>query len=301
MAALLSWASLRLPSRQIAPPPPFCLARKTFTSVFSSPAGRRTSRRIVRTHVGGSDSNGADERKQVDLSVLRFTLGIPGFDESYLPRWIGFAAAFLLLLNHFLSPNLVSPSQLRSEALGLLLASFSVSLPYLGKFLTGAHALNRSTLPEENRQIFAMSENLSETQKENFAWGSYILLRNTNSMSVLIFVQDLLCVRGYWNVPADFSKERLLQWFKIKIEDIGLLELKDTLYFPQSIDSEAWGALLPKGTSSFMVQPMLASSELTDDKVGGIQGFILLSSCIDYAFGEKDRAWIRAISNKFKY
>ncbi|CAN6481184.1 unnamed protein product [Victoria cruziana] len=295
MAALSPWASL-LPSRQIPLSPPFHLARKTFTSS----AGLRTTPRIVRTQVGGFDGNSdTDERKQVDLSVLRFTLGIPGFDESYLPRWIGFAAAFLLMLNHFLSPNSVTFSQLRSEALGLLLASFSISLPYLGKFLTGTQTLNRSTLPEENRQIFFMSENLSETQKEDFAWGSYILLRNTNSMSVLIFVQDLLCVRGYWNVPADFSKNLLLGWFKVKVEEIGLLELRDTLYFPQSIDSEAWVSLLPKGTSSFMVQPILASSDISDGKVGNSQGFILLASSIDYSFGEKDRAWIKAISNKF--
>lgn len=66
-----------------------------------------------------------------------------------------------------------------------------------------------------------------------------------------------------------------------------------------SADSEAWVSLLPKGTSSFMVQPILASSDISDGKVGNSQGFILLASSIDYSFGEKDRAWIKAISNKF--
>jgi len=31
--------------------------------------------------------------------------GIPGFDESYLPRWIGYAFGSLLLLNHFLGSD----------------------------------------------------------------------------------------------------------------------------------------------------------------------------------------------------
>lgn len=32
-------------------------------------------------------------------------LGIPGLDESFLPRWIGYGFGSLLLLNHFLGSN----------------------------------------------------------------------------------------------------------------------------------------------------------------------------------------------------
>lgn len=40
--------------------------------------------------------------------------GIPGLDESYLPRWIGYGFASLLLLNHFLGSDsaTVTPAQL---------------------------------------------------------------------------------------------------------------------------------------------------------------------------------------------
>ena len=68
-----------------------------------------------------------NQQQQLNLSVLRFTLGencsptlslssfllicafvdpgIPGFDESYLPRWIGYGFGSLILLNHFVGSD----------------------------------------------------------------------------------------------------------------------------------------------------------------------------------------------------
>uniref|UniRef100_A0A5B7BQQ3 Uncharacterized protein n=1 Tax=Davidia involucrata TaxID=16924 RepID=A0A5B7BQQ3_DAVIN len=51
------------------------------------------------------DSQRTSDQQQLNLSVLRFTLGIPGLDESYLPRWIGYAFGSLMLLNHFAGSN----------------------------------------------------------------------------------------------------------------------------------------------------------------------------------------------------
>jgi len=45
--------------------------------------------------------------------------GIPGLDESYLPRWIGYGFGSLLLLNHFLGSDsaTVTPAQLVRQIL----------------------------------------------------------------------------------------------------------------------------------------------------------------------------------------
>nr|KAJ0221844.1 hypothetical protein LSAT_V11C200098950 [Lactuca sativa] len=84
----------------------------------------------------GAD-NSKNQQQQLNLFVLRFTLGIHGLDESYLPRWIGYTFGTLLLLNHFLGSNstTVTPTQVRTELLGLSLAAFSVMFPYIGQFL----------------------------------------------------------------------------------------------------------------------------------------------------------------------
>jgi len=44
----------------------------------------------------------------------------------------------------------------------------------------------------------------------------------------------VICVRGYWNVPADLLKDEILNWFMGEITTFGLFDVKDILYFPQS-------------------------------------------------------------------
>ncbi|XP_062001238.1 protein COFACTOR ASSEMBLY OF COMPLEX C SUBUNIT B CCB2, chloroplastic [Rosa rugosa] len=235
---------------------------------------------------------------QLNLSVLRFTLGIPGLDESYLPRWIGYGFGSLLLLNHFAGSGSPTLAQLRTEALGLSLAGFSIALPYLGKFLKGATPMDQTSIPEGCEQIFMISETTSNTRKEDLAWATYILLRNTNSISVIISVRDELCVRGYWSIPDDVSKPNVLDWFEKQIKSIGLSNLKETLYLPQIEDSGLW-EMLPKGTRSLLVQPVLQVLNPNDSGNEQIQGFVLLASSMRYAYSDKDRAWAGALANKF--
>ncbi|WVZ57421.1 hypothetical protein U9M48_007808 [Paspalum notatum var. saurae] len=241
-------------------------------------------------------SNSDPPQQQLNLSVLRFTLGIPGLDESYLPRWIGLGFGALVVLNHLLSPS-PTPAQLRSEALGLCLAAFSATLPFLGRFLEGADAASRVPLPEGSSQVFVMSENLSAAQKEDMAWASYVLLRNTNTTSVVIAIGDVLCVRGYWNPPANTSKYAMIEWFKRQMQLAGLVDLRNVLYFPNSSDSQL-AKILPDGILSVLVQPVL-SSDPANSEIRN-EGVILLASNANYAYSEKDRIWISTVANKFQ-
>ncbi|KAJ6339229.1 hypothetical protein OIU77_007231 [Salix suchowensis] len=206
----------------------------------------------------------------------------------------------LLILNHFLGSNSdTTQAQLRTEVLGLSLAAFSAALPYLGRFLKGSAPVDQGTLPQDAEQIFAMSQNISDAQKEDLAWATYILLRNTNSIAVLISIQGELCVRGYWKTPDNMSKDEVLGWFKEQIENIGLSDVKETLYFPRTTESEIW-EMLPEGTRSLLVEPVLQATVQSAIKTENNEGFILLASSIGYAYSDKDRAWIRAIGNKFR-
>ncbi|KAF4371798.1 hypothetical protein F8388_023111 [Cannabis sativa] len=94
------------------------------------------------------------DNSQVNLSVLRFTFGIPGLDESYLPRWIGYGFGSLILLNHFAGSNSVTditPAQTR------------------------CNSMDQTTIPDGSEQIFLMSEDVSDTQKEDLAWATYVI------------------------------------------------------------------------------------------------------------------------------
>ncbi|GLT36000.1 hypothetical protein SLA2020_104060 [Shorea laevis] len=249
--------------------------------------------------VSARPDDSQERQQQLNLSVLRFTFGIPGLDESYLPRWIGYGFGSLLILNRLLGADSATSAQLRSEALGLSLAAFSIGLPYIGKYLKGASPVDQTSLPEGAEQIFVMSQNVSDALKEDLAWATYVLLRNTNTTAVLISIQGKLCIRGYWNIPDGVSKAECLDWFKGQIGKSGLIDLTDTLYFPQSADS-GLGDMLPKGTRSLLVQPVIQESDSGVDKVENKEGFVLLVSSVRYAYGDKDRAWIRAISKKFR-
>lgn len=52
----------------------------------------------------------------------------------------------------------------------------------------GAATMNQTTLPEGVNQIFVMSENISDVLKEDLAWATYVLLRNTNSIAVVYLI-----------------------------------------------------------------------------------------------------------------
>ncbi|MED6219388.1 hypothetical protein PIB30_035394 [Stylosanthes scabra] len=272
--------------------------KPTFTKSTLSSSSPPTTLRVRATFQDDSKPPNTTQQQQLNLSVLRFTFGIPGLDESYLPRWIGYGFGSLLFLNHFLGTDsaTITPAQLTTEVLGLSLASFSVALPYLGKFLKGAQPVDQTTIPDGTQQIFVMSKDIADGLKEDLAWASYILLRNTNAIAALIFVQRDICARGYWNIPDVSSKEILLDWFARKIEKTDLFDLKDTLYFPQDADSE-FPELVSKGTSSLLVQPVLVTNKSAANLPEPV-GFILLSTAARYAFSTKDRAWIAAVANK---
>lgn len=113
-------------------PPEFCA--KSLPKVATVRNGRR--KLAVQIYCTRLDESSQDTSatQQLNLSVLRFTFGnlfngflgymfcsslgfkvlppfcfglqgIPGLDESYLPRWIGYAFGSLLLLNHFLGSD----------------------------------------------------------------------------------------------------------------------------------------------------------------------------------------------------
>ncbi|CAN7006393.1 hypothetical protein IGI04_010055 [Brassica rapa subsp. trilocularis] len=256
-----------------------------------SQTAARSTRIFARTE---SDSPRSDQQ-QLNLSVLRFTFGIPGLDESYLPRWIGYGFGSLILLNHFSASAPINESQLRSEALGLSLSAFSIALPYFGKFLKGSEAEKRS-LPEEGEQVFVISSSIGDSLKEDLAWATYVLLRNTSTVAVMISIQGELCVRGYWNCPGQMSKAQLHDWFKRKVDEIGLADVKETLYFPQYAGSALSWDILPDGTRSVFVQPLVQNTDESEK----MDGFLLVASTAGYAYSDKDRAWIGAMADKFR-
>jgi hypothetical protein len=53
--------------------------------------------------------------EELDVAVFRFTLGIPGFDDSNIPRVVGAAVAALVAINHVLGADPAPPAQVGQQ------------------------------------------------------------------------------------------------------------------------------------------------------------------------------------------
>ena len=62
-------------------------------------------------------------------------------------------------------------------------------------YLQGATRVDQTTIPEGSEQIFVMSENVTNTEKEDLAWATYILLRNTNTIAVVWYLRIIQCLK----------------------------------------------------------------------------------------------------------
>lgn len=67
--------------------------------------------------------------QEVDVQVFRFTLGIPGFDDAYIPRVVGFVGGALLTVNHVLSESPVSAAQVMRPVRDLQHGTRSMRFP----------------------------------------------------------------------------------------------------------------------------------------------------------------------------
>lgn len=52
----------------------------------------------------------------------------------------------------------------------------------------GAQPVDQTTLPDGTQQIFVMSTDKVDGLKEDLAWTSYILLRNTNAIAAVCHI-----------------------------------------------------------------------------------------------------------------
>lgn len=82
--------------------------------------------------------------------------------------------------------------------------------------MQGAAPVDQTTLSEGIKQIFAMSENISDIQKENLAWATYILLRNTNTIAVVYSMNNfyLLELEIYKLIVIVVSERSQLCFYK---------------------------------------------------------------------------------------
>lgn len=161
---------------------------------------------LVRRHIHTESKPGSATSEDVDVSVFRFTLGIPGFDDKYVPRVIGAVGLLLLAVNHILGATPPPAAQTASEVVGGLLAMLCIVVPLVEDRLSELQPGKGRAAGEAVQggiNTFALAPSLNEQQKkvaiglcvqpnhhrieQELAWASFSVLKNTNSCSMLVW------------------------------------------------------------------------------------------------------------------
>jgi len=242
----------------------------------------------------------------VDLAVFRFTLGIPGLDDADIPLVVGVVGSVLLIVNHSLS---VSPSdaQVRTETIGAVLAAACLAIPSLDKRLSESRKGVRADRQDVQggTQVFGITEGLSDEHRQELAWATFALLRNTNACSVLVVkAGKIWCARG--SVPtlaATGDPQEVLDGLSEAVKDASAAcdELAAVqhpgakpLYLADGrqlsgLSGSGW-AFVPSGVKSVLVLPCTAA--------GAEGGMLILLGSEARAFSTRERAWAGAVANK---
>ncbi|EFJ33894.1 hypothetical protein SELMODRAFT_406170 [Selaginella moellendorffii] len=202
------------------------------------------------------------------LSNRLIDSGIPGFDDSKLPRILGFTFGGLIVVNHIFS-QLVPPAQLDGQS------------------------SRAGSLPSDLSQVFVMAEWLTDAQKQELAWVSYALIRNTKTIAVIAFHGDeIVLARGCWNLPRvdNGDPETPLKILQALLRSfLQELKSKRTIYVPSGAGDSGL-SFIPKGLNSLLAQSFPSRD-----------GGLLLVSDVPRAYNVKDRTWIQCLAEKISF
>ncbi|GBF93312.1 hypothetical protein Rsub_06044 [Raphidocelis subcapitata] len=164
-------------------------ARLPADALGPRPRPERRAERL-RTQAASGGGGGLEDGSELDVAVFRFTLGIPGFDDSLVPRFVGAGAGALLALNHALSAQPVSDAQGRAEFLGALLVALCLVVPEieerLKSILPGRGRQAGAVSVEGSARVFALDGALPEAERRELAWLSFAALKNANACGVAL-------------------------------------------------------------------------------------------------------------------
>ncbi|KAG2485093.1 hypothetical protein HYH03_016190 [Edaphochlamys debaryana] len=267
----------------------------------AAPQPRRLSRAQAESKRGGGGLGDED----IDVAVFRFTLGIPGFEDRFIPRVVGVAIGALLVLNHVLGAEPAPDAQVRAEYLGALLAVLCLFVPDIEERL-------REAMPGRGRQkaagavegaanCFLLEPSLPEAAKKELAWASFSLLKNTNCCGVVLAAGGrVLMARGAVGAgavrPGDTAGS-LAALGKDLASASGPLAAVASGSSPASWlpERSGFGAAaslpaLPAGAQSLYAAHVEAA--------GGGPGVLVVFSERPRAMADRERGWVAAVAAK---
>jgi hypothetical protein len=196
-----------------------------------------------------------------------------------LPLFAGAVGGILLLINR-LSTIALTPSQSRSDVVGVILAGTLLLIWLIWQQIQPRSPEAVTLIGQEGLEF---APDLSDSIKTELAWASHLLLTNTVTKSfVALHRGKVLMRRGILGKTAEVKVGTILERVLKTQKPIYLVNL--TLY-PGRIEFD----YLPENTQGLICQPM------------GKEGVLILGANIPRSYTKQDEIWIEGIADKLGY
>lgn len=193
-----------------------------------------------------------------------------------LPLAAGGMGGTLLLLNRLLTPGLTE-SQARSDVMGVILSALLI---LTGLLWQRVQPVPPEAVVLEGEEGFDLDPVLPDGVKTELAWASHLLLTNTVTRSIVVYVQGrVLLRRGVLGPQATVEPGPIVQ----RVLDTGkAIYLVNLPLYPGRVEF----TYLPPNTQGVICQPL------------GDRGVLILAANAPRSYTQQDETWVEGLADK---
>ena len=200
----------------------------------------------------------------------------PNLIVRLIPLIAGAIGSILLLINRLTTVEL-TPSQARSDVVGVILAGMLALVWLIWQQVQPVSPDAVTLIGEEGLEFVP---DLSDTVKIELAWASHLLLTNTVTKSLVVYYQGrVLLRRGILGINSEVNPGIIVKRVLETQKPVYLVNLN---LYPGKVEFD----YLPENTQGLICQPM------------GKEGVLILAANVPRSYTKQDEIWIEGIADK---
>ncbi len=200
----------------------------------------------------------------------------PNLIVRLIPLIAGAIGSILLLINRLTTVEL-TPSQARSDVVGVILAGMLALVWLIWQQVQPVSPDAVTLIGEEGLEFVP---DLSDTVKIELAWASHLLLTNTVTKSLVVYYQGrVLLRRGILGINSEVNPGIIVKRVLETQKPVYLVNLN---LYPGKVEFD----YLPENTQGLICQPM------------GKEGVLILAANVPRSYTKQDENWIEGIADK---
>lgn len=202
----------------------------------------------------------------------------PNLIVRLIPLIAGAIGSILLLINRLTTVEL-TPSQARSDVVGVILAGM-LALVWL--IWQQVQPVPPDAVTLIGKEGLEFAPELSDTVKIELAWASHLLLTNTVTKSLVVYYQGrVLLRRGILGINSAVNPGTIVKRVLETQKPVYLVNLN---LYPGKVEFD----YLPENTQGLICQPM------------GKEGVLILAANVPRSYTKQDENWIEGIADKLE-